>query len=299
MEADGLPPPVGLDARTTFERARAYFESAAYERCVSAFGELLAEGNAGLSGRRRSDARTYLAACWIARGQEERARAQFRQGILENRQMEPPDPVVFPQAVVDLFFQVRSSLMDALRRQQDEELRRSRRQAEAQRLRARLERERVLQLEQLASTETVVRRNERWMAWVPFGVGQFHNENEALGWVFLTTEAALAATAIVATSVELGLHSQANGGQEPLDNEDLSSALDAARKVGTVAWVSLIGVAALGILEANLSFESEFNLGQRRRPLPPQLRRSEDSSQLRLQFDAGAGRGWVGVGGRF
>jgi tetratricopeptide (TPR) repeat protein len=288
--------PPGLDAGASFERARIYYESAGYERCARAFRALL-DRPGHLASRDRSAARTYLAACLIAQGQVDEARQQFREGILENRQMEAPDPVVFPQSVVDVFFQVHSSLMDALRRQQDEELQRGQREAATRQREDALERERVRQLERLASQETLVHRNQRWMAWVPFGIGQFHNDNETLGWVFLTTEVALAVTFLTATSIELGLHSRANGGQEPLNDRELSSALDSARTVGTVAWVSLVGVAALGILEANLSFQPELKLGGRKRPLPESLRPKAATPATTLAPRVGSG--WVGVGGTF
>ncbi len=293
------PPSEGpaLDATATLDRARIYYESAKYAACVEAFTQLL-ERPERLVPRERAGARTYLAACQIALGKAREARQQFRQAILEDRQLEPPDPVVFPQSVVETFLQVRSSLMDALQRQQEEELQRSRQEAEAQRRRDEQERLRVLELERLASFETVVRKNERWMAWVPYGIGQFHNDDHTLGWVFLSTELALTATAITATSIELGLHSQARGGRAALDSGDLTDKVDAARQVGTAAWLSLIGVAAIGIVEANLSYRQELPAGLRRRLLPDALRRGPRSG-ARIQIAPELGKGWLGVRGSF
>jgi hypothetical protein len=289
-----------FDAGAAFDRARIYYESAKYSACVDAFSRLV-ERSESLRPKERAAARTYLAACLIAKNRVEDARQQFRQAILEDRQLEPPDPVVFPQAVIDVFVQVRSSLMDALRRQQEEEFLRSTAEAAAQRERAERERQRVIELERLASTETVIRRNERWMAWVPFGLGQFHNDNRTLGWVFLSTELALAGTAITATSIELGLHSRAQGGRAPLDSGDLTNKVRAAHQVGTVAWIALIGVAAAGIVEANLSFRSELPAGQRRRSLPDSVRPSEDdaSGTGKVSLVPTIGDGWVGVSGSF
>lgn len=289
-----------LDAGAALDRARIYYESARYSACVDAFSRVL-ERSEGLRPKERASARTYLAACLIAQNRLDDARQQFRQAILEDRQLEPPDPVVFPQAVIDVFVQVRSSLMDALRKQQEEELLRSAEEAEAQRKRAERERVRVLELERLAATETLVKKNERWMAWVPFGLGQFHNDDPILGWVFLSTELALAATAITATSIELGLHAQAEGGRAPLDAEDLTSKVRAAHQVGTVAWLALIGVATAGIVEANLSFRAELPAGQRRRQLPDSLRSTEPASSRsgKLGIAPVVGENWVGVSGSF
>jgi tetratricopeptide (TPR) repeat protein len=285
-----------LDATAAFERARIYYESARYVLCVDAFTRLL-EHPERLQLRERGTARVYLAACLIASGRADEARAQFRQAILDDRQLEPPDPVVFPPSVVDMFVQVRSSLMELLQRQQEEELERGRREAEA-RLRAeQRERWRVAELERLASLETVVRRNDRWMAWVPFGLGQFQNQDNTLGWIFLSSELALSITALTATSIELGLHSKAQGGRAPLDSADLTSKVRAARQVGTVAWVSLIGVAAAGIIEANLSFRGEIEVGRRRRPLPDALRAPAKAHGATVRPDIGWG--WLGVSGDF
>jgi tetratricopeptide (TPR) repeat protein len=288
-----------LDPSAAFERARIYYESARYGACVEAFTHLLEDG-ARLGARERGGARIYLGACLIAQGRMEDARQQFRQAILDDRQIEPPDPVVFPPAVVDVFVQVRSSLMQALERQQEEQLQRSRQEAEEQQKREQRERWRVAELERLASLETVVRKNERWMAWVPFGLGQFQNDDATLGWIFLSTEAALAITAITATSIELGLHSKAEGGRAPLDSRDLTNKVQAARTVGTVAWLSLVGVAVAGIVEANLSYRSELPLGQRKRPLPDALRSTDPppkASQISLHPELGVG--WLGVDGEF
>jgi tetratricopeptide (TPR) repeat protein len=289
-----------LDSGAALDRARIYYESAKYSACVDAFSRLL-ERSETLRPKERASARTYLAACLIAQNRLDDARQQFRQAILEDRQLEAPDPVVFPQAVIDVFVQVRSSLMDALRQQQEEEFLRSTEEAAAQRKRVERERERVAELERLASTETVIKKNERWMAWVPFGLGQFHNDDQVLGWVFLSTELVLAGTAITATSIELGLHSQAQGGRAPLDAQDLTNKVRAAHQVGTAAWLALIGVAAAGIIEANLSFQSELPAGQRRRPLPDSVRSSESdtSRPATLSITPVVGDNWVGVSGVF
>ena len=291
-------PAAELDTGAALERARIYYESAKYSACVDAYSRLL-ERAESLRPKERASARTYLAACLIASKRVEDARQQFRQAILDDRQLEPPDPVVFPQAVVDVFLQVRSTLMDDLRRQQEEEYLRNAEAVAAQRKRAEVERQRVVELERLASTETLIRKNERWMAWVPFGMGQFHNDDPTLGWVFLSSEVLLAGTAITATSIELGLHSRAEGGRAPLDADDLTSKVQAARQVGTVAWLSLIGVAIAGIVEANLSFVSELPAGRRQRPLPDGLRSPEPASGDVLRVKPVVGDRWLGLSGNF
>ena len=52
----------------------------------------------------------------------------------------------------------------------------------------------ITELERLASEELHVRHNSRWIALIPGGVGQFQNDQDALGWTLLGGEAALALT---------------------------------------------------------------------------------------------------------
>jgi hypothetical protein len=302
----GSPPGAGsaaLDRTGAFERARIHYESGNYSACIDTLSKLLASesGSTNVDPRQNSAMRTYLAACLIGARRIEQAREQFRQAILEDRQMEVPDPVVFPQAVIDLFIQVHGSLMEALRRQQEEDLRRGREEALERAQREEQERRRVAELERLASTEVLVHRNQRWMAYVPFGVGQFNNGEDGLGWLFLTSEAVLAITAITATSIELGLHTRAEGGQANLDSRDLNNQLQAARSVGRISLGALLVVAAAGVVEANLSYRSEILLGRRPRELPDTLRQPAPRPTPRVtpQVEPRTSGAWLGLGGTF
>jgi hypothetical protein len=69
--------------------------------------------------------------------------------------------------------------------------------------------------------------------------------------------------------------------------------------VGTIAWLSLIGVAIAGIVEANISYVDELPAGQRRRPLPDSLRAPEPAAGEAIQVKPVVGDGWVGVTGTF
>lgn len=285
-----------LDFAVAFDTATLDYESGHYQQCVSAFRRLLKSALpvAGPA-QSRGQLSTYLSACLVASGQLDAARQQFRIAILEDRNMSPPDPIVFPRAVVDLFVQVRNRLMATLRRQQEEELAQSRAEIETRRKQEKREKARVIQLERLVATETVVRRNERWMAWVPLGIGQFHNGDNPLGWGLLATESALAVAALTATSVELGLHSQGQGGRSNLDATDLTQTIEAAHDVATVSWISLLAVAAAGIAEAHYSYRSEVNLGTRPRvPVSP-----EESLRGARSVTPLVTNRWLGIQGRF
>lgn len=296
-----------LGREVAFERATLDYEAGHYSRCVSAFRTLLAREGAALvlPAEERAAVHTYLSACLVASNRREEAREQFRLAILENRHMTAPDPIVFPRSVVDLFVEVRTQLMGTLRRQQEEELRRDREKVEERNRQRDRDRLRLEELERLVATETVVQRNERWMAWIPFGVGQFHNGDDRLGWALLGTEAVLGISALAATSVELGLHAQGKGGNSDLDTVALNRAIRSAHTISTASWISLLAVMSLGLVEANWSYRAEVPLGIRPRVVPPSNpARSGSLAPFSGQGAEGRAPGqvvehWIGLEGTF
>lgn len=288
----------GAAPEMALERAVIQYQSGRYQRCAAILRDLVAqlEPETTPELRLKTEARTYLAACLVASGRRAEASQQFREAILEDRLMEAPDPVVFPPSVVDLFVAERSQLLAVLRRRQEQELRQARRLAQQL---AERERERVAELERLAATEVIVQRRQPWEAWIPFGVGQFHNGDRGLGWFFFSTELALAGTAIVATSIELGLHSLADGGRAGLDPAELNPNVRRARRVGTAAWVGLAGVSLTGVIQARIAFVPERVIERRRRPLPTRLRGPESRPALHLGLSPLRGGSQLVVAGRF
>jgi tetratricopeptide (TPR) repeat protein len=287
-------------------RATAFYEAGEYEACAEAFAAQLDDASqaALLSRRAREQARVYRAACLIAQGKIDLADDEFRVAVRENPQMAVPNAIVFPPTVIERFVVVRTGMMEEIRRAEEERARLARDAALAAQRRAEEERLRVAELERLARQETLVVRNRRWIASVPFGVGQFQNRQYLLGTVFLASEAVLLGTAITAVTIELSLHSQANGGRnlssEPAKAEAERDALNQnLRTANTVALAStgaLLGVAALGIVEANLSFVPEFHDGYRIRPVPTRKPPRATVAPLAEPLTGGA---VLGVQGRF
>jgi hypothetical protein len=159
-------------------------------------------------------------------------------------------------------------------------------------------------LEELASEETIVSHNKRWVASIPFGVGQFQNRDYVLGTVFLTAETLLLATAITSTALQLHYNSQANGGagftrDTPVDA--LNRNLETAQIVTLSATGALILVAAGGIVEAHLAFVPEFRDGTRPRRLPSLNQSMSTLHGLSIEPSLAPTRGGAlfGVGGRF
>lgn len=283
-------------------RAAAYYESGQYAQCSEAFAGMLddPEKVRALSPRARDQAQVYDAACLIAIGKTDAANDRFRVAIRENPQMAVPSAVVFPPAVIERFVVVRSELMEEIRRSEQERIVRERAAAEEARKRAQAERRRVVMLEKLASEETLITRNRRWFASVPFGIGQFQNRDYTLGAIFLASETLLLATAITATSLELANMSEAQGGSgltEP-EAERLNKNIETAQIVSISATGALLLVMAGGILQANLAFVPEFRDGTRPRKIP-KLEANGHSLSVKPLVAPSAGGAAIGVTGAF
>ena len=86
---------------------------------------------------------------------------------------------------------------DQLKKQEEEEFRQLvLRRANAEAAKAR-EAARIKALEKLASEVEVTQKHSRWVAVLPFGIGQFQNGDRTAGWVFLATESLLVSGGIV------------------------------------------------------------------------------------------------------
>jgi hypothetical protein len=287
-----------LNDRVELARIVSLYEAGKYGECASSLSSLLS----GESAHPFHDldviesARIYHAACLIGSGQTQLADEPLRAAIRHNPQMKPPDSLVFPPQVIDRFLRVRETMFDVIRKAEDERVKRAQELAAQQELRARRERARVAGLERLAQEETVITPRSRWFALVPFGVGQFQNQDKPLGFVFLTSEILLAASTLTAlgVSTHLELATSQTDKPDPSNNSritDWNTALD----YSSYAW---IGVSLIGVLEAQLSFVPEQRQ-VRKRPLPPELR--PESSSLRVAPNAVPvpGGAVLGVIGRF
>ncbi len=246
-------------------------EAARYEECVARVSRLL-DPKAPRPLRQPEiieTVRIYHATCLIGLGKTEAADAPLRDAVRKNPQMRAPDSLIFPPKVIDRFIKVREELYDELRKAERETIERARREAAAKQKQENDRWARMLFLERLARQEVVVQQNSRWVAAIPFGVGQFQNDNKAVGWLFLGSEVALGATAIVSAAVYTHIQAQADTyqrqGRGP--DADINQRLDTWYNV--LLWTSygFFGVAALGIAEAQISYVPEVRR-IRERPLP-------------------------------
>lgn len=284
-----LPTAAAADELEEFEQAREAYEQARYERAIKRFEALVG----GEEPRLRSpplilESRKYLAASYLFAGQPERAEEQFERLLRQDPDYEL-DPVVFPREVHDVFASVRERLSEE--RAQKEEARRNRLGAARERRRE-LERQsrRIEQLEEVARTEVVREENSRWIATIPFGVGQFQNGHRRLGMTLAIAEGVLAATSLTTFFLHRSVLATDLGPPPEgcsRDDVDFCNRLDRREKAYRYTnWAStglLVGVAALGILDAHLRFVPHTER-TRRREVPPEVQIGVGPGSLRLQI---------------
>lgn len=251
------------DGYGRFSAARSAYLAADYGGAVRRFEALVADATL----RRRSpglldECRKYLGASYLFVGRSEDAAKAYRE-VLEGDPTQELDDVIFPEAARDLFDAVRQEVLQErevgeLSREHDEQRREGRFDA--------LQRENG-QLRSFATTYVEERKNSRWVAALPFGIGQFQNGDPILGWTLLVAEGLLfmgsAATAAV------------NWVFMTFDVPNLTQEQEVAtevslRIVNNVLTGVLATVVIAGIIDAQLRFKPILRTNHRR-PLPDDL----------------------------
>jgi tetratricopeptide (TPR) repeat protein len=282
--------PARADDAAELERAKASYDAGRYAEGVERFREILnpATPNALHEPSAIERARAYYAACLIALGRSDEAEAEIEKVIRANP-LYSPDPVAFPSKVIDRFIEVKSRLKQEL-----EAASRARAAAEqaAKAKTERQQREYIETLQRMASEETVLVRNSRWIAMIPFGVGQFQNRQEGLGYAFLLAESALAITSMASFAIHTGLIATYSTATEPIDFDKFESQLNTAFDVNRYSNVALAAVALAGIIHAQVTFVPEFT-ETRLRPLP------QPPPTLTPKVGAGPSGVFLGISGRF
>jgi hypothetical protein len=220
--------------------------------------------------------RGYYAIALQSTGKNEAAKAQFR-AILKDNPTFSPSPAIYPIKAIDLFNEVKKESQAA-----EIELIRKRQAAiEAAKAAQKKYDDYVAELERRAGYEQRVIERSRWYAAIPFGVGQFYNDDVGLGVLFASVEG----TAIVTAIVTAVLHQNETGKlrdtdfkffadsvnetyPEPdVDKNEVVTRLDQLRIANNVSMAVLgLGI-IVGFIEAQVSFRGE----ERRtvpRPLP-------------------------------
>jgi len=286
-----------LSDEAELSRVAGLYEAGKYRECSSEIERLLDPiGHAPL--RQPAiveNARVYWAACLLGAGDTAGADAPLRAAIHENPQMKPPDSLVFPQPVIERFLKVRDSLVTEIRAA--EEARFKQAQAEAQQRQQTLarERDRMRVLEKLAQEESVVVRNHRGIALVPFGIGQFQNRDPRLGYTLLVSEVLLGSLSLAAIVVQSRLATEADRARragQKVDEVTQEQNISTWRTVKVGAFWAFAALAVGGVVQAQLEFVPEFHETRLRRlptlpPAPPPPKSGSLSAAPYLNFRGG------------
>jgi hypothetical protein len=287
--------PARADEQTEFEKARAAYEAKNYDDADKRFRALLTGGvhDPALL----DDARMYMAAILFARGQQPDAAALVEKLLLDHPEYEP-DPLRFPQDVINFFIDTRRKILDKIAKAKADRAR----QEEIARQNERLQKERAAKrlalLEKMAGEEIEIEQHSRLFALLPFGAGQFQNGQKALGWIFLGSESALFAAASITFPiyrVQLANSADAyNQGQLTQAQEWRDRAMT-TRTWNLVLFGAFAATAVGGILHAQLTFVAERTV-VRTRPIPnvaltPQI--------VPLATERGVTGGTLGFSGTF
>jgi hypothetical protein len=247
------------DALSDLEKAHSAYVAHKYDDAETRLRALLDAKSGGLTDDDNvADARMYLGAVLVAEKRRDEASRVFEQLLIDKPDYQP-DPLRVSLEAIDAFLDTQSRLRDTLRAKQAEKVRK------AQEEKAKLEEERkqaalrLAMLEKLASEAVVTERNSRWKALVPFGVGQFQNGQDFLGWVFLSSEALLSLGSAAGAGLMLYNASQASDAYARGDGTAPSYQKRAqqASLAGDLFFAGLSLVAVVGVVHAELTFVPE------------------------------------------
>jgi hypothetical protein len=281
----GLASPARADDLGDFEAARALYDKQAYAAAVDALRALV-----GTDPPRVSDpllvieSRKYLAASLLFLGATEDAKTQFRL-LLAQEPRYTLDPLAFPNDVLALFEKVKAEIQREIDRKREAEETARRQAEERARLAELVRRENLARLRVLAEDSESVVENSRWVATIPFGVGQFQNEHNGFGVALAMSEGLAAATSLISFIAHEQL---VDDHPSPADVDDAQRREERWRTTNYVSFGIFAGLALIGIIDAHVRFVPD-RVTSRPRPLPRDLDRWVHEQELssrgpRLRF---------------
>ena len=257
--------PCRADDRSVDQAAITY-ETGRYDECVQRFQGMLRPdaSNAPTTQEGRSRARMYLAACLMTLKRPAEADSEFEQLIRDNYRYSP-DRAAFSPLIFGRYLDIRERLRDEIEAKvkADQE-----KEAELRRLqeeRDRQEKERQVAIEQMAREQIFTRKNSRTVALIPFGVGQFQNQQRPLGWTLLGAQAAFAATSMVTYFLKENIERQFSAS---VDEREARRLRDLAVQANYLSFGAMVVTMLGGVIHAQVTFVPEFR-ELRERPLPP------------------------------
>jgi tetratricopeptide (TPR) repeat protein len=263
------------DESQEFELGKNRFDAGQYEEAAKRFTTMVdpavppcekeapkKRGGCRLTDRELIErARTFAAASLIALRRLPEADAHIER-VLRANPTYTPNPAIFPPEVSDRFTEVRGRIgaeLDAIAQKEAEAA--YAKQMAAQK--AREDEERWLrELERLAGEERIIVRNSRWIALLPFGVGQLQNGDTGLGIFFAVSQA-------VAGGVSIGFAGAASyfesvdpnavspDTEKGLNVGEINAQLATMRLVNRIAFGAWAALAVAGIIQAQVAFVPE------------------------------------------
>jgi len=234
LDADAQSP---SDAAARYFAGRHAYEQRRYADVIRHLRPLLYPNILLPSEEQTIDAHRMLGVSYFMLDDREAARREFV-SLLGYRADFVLDPSTDPRPAADFFESVKQELeasaKAARERQERDEARR--------RLEEDMARRKVVYVDRTRVVERVIDRRARWQLFLPFGVGQFANGQRRKAWFFLGAESALLGTTLVTSGMYLA-------GQGHWQRSDMTT-IRALQWSSTAAFVSLIGVAAWGVIDA-------------------------------------------------
>lgn len=250
-----------------FQNARAAYDSQNYALAADLFRGLLVEFTPTDRRPLVLESRKYLAATALFLGRKQEAQAQF-EALLRVEPDYVLDPLAFPDEVARLFSEVKARMEVERVRNEQERARAQAAEAAERNEATKQQHERLDRLITLASTEHVQERHSRWVAMVPFGVGQYQNGHNGLGLVLAVSEGSLLAISIVS----FFLHENLRGQTPETDQlrQDARLAESVFRYTNQISLGLFGAIAIAGVVDAQVRFVPT-RMFERSRPLPPDL----------------------------
>lgn len=251
-----------------FQRARSAYEVLDYELASDLFQELVGGEVPSLTNRSLVlESRKYLAASWLFLGRAEEAKHEVER-LLRDEPEYVLDPMAFPDELQRLFSRVQAELAQERERIQAEQERDARAAQAAATERKTHDARRLARLVELAETERVLETRSRWVALVPFGIGQFENGHDSLGIALAVSEGLLLSAAVASFLLHESLRDER---PSEADREDAIFAEKAFRYSNQISMGLFAAVAVVGIVDAQVRFRGSEEY-ERKRKLPEELR---------------------------
>jgi hypothetical protein len=256
--------------QTEFDKARAAYLARKYDDADAHFRVLLDPQSPTLHDPVLvSQARMYWGASLLAQKKQTEAATVFEKLLLTDVSFEP-DPLSFPTDVIEFFIDTRQRLKDRLNAAAAEAVKRAGEQRAREESEKRRAAENLMLLEKMASEERNTVHHSRYVALLPFGVGQFQNDQRIAGGVFLGVESALLIAAGVMIPVYLNeLHNirLAYLANDTTRAEGYANRAGDERNANLALNGAFAGAALIGIAQAQIAFEPD-TVEVNKRPIP-------------------------------